>query len=206
MLLIGGTAFWTFWQLMFWMAVFNVDRHPWFVVLIDLDQTFAQNIGYLVVFWAVVEMAPPGLEGTTLALCTTVGNAGQTLANFIGVAFNGIFTVDTDHIAADSDATRRQYCYNSTAIIAVQWMYILCMCWMPSSFAHAKTEFQKRTVAKSTGWAKAATCFVCLAVFLGTLSTFMSFLCTCNVLFGGDGCESTFSCTAPGSLAETVLA
>ena len=40
---------------------------------------FAQNIGYLVVMWACVEMAPPDLEGTTLALATTIGNAGQRI-------------------------------------------------------------------------------------------------------------------------------
>ena len=37
------------------------------------------EVGYLVVMWACVEMAPTGLEGTTLALATTVGNAGQSL-------------------------------------------------------------------------------------------------------------------------------
>merc|ERR1711988_1094558 len=88
MLLIAGTAFWCVWQIAFWLVVFDVIRNPWFVVLIDMDQTFAQNIGYLVVMWAVVEMAPPGLEGTTLALTTTVANAGQSLGSCVVMLYN----------------------------------------------------------------------------------------------------------------------
>lgn len=207
LLLIGGTTFWTVWQLMFWLVVFDVDRHSWFVVLVDVDQTFAQSIGYLVVMWAVVEMAPKGLEGTTLALCTTVGNAGQSLAGFITVALNSMFSVSKTQIAADSDATRRQYCYNSMAVIAVQWLYILCLCWMPSSFAHSKKEFQKDMDTKSKSWARVAAFFVCFAIFLGTLSTFMAFLCPCNVLFGGHGCEPHFfSCSASESLVQLLQA
>ena len=47
------------------------------------------EVGYLVVMWACVEMAPTGLEGTTLALATTVGNAGQSLGTYVTMFYNG---------------------------------------------------------------------------------------------------------------------
>merc|ERR1711988_1455954 len=125
MLLIAGTAFWCVWQIVFWLVVFDVIRNPWFVVLIDMDQTFAQNIGYLVVMWAVVEMAPKNMEGTTLALATTVGNAGQSLGGYILVAFNAMFSLSQKQIEQDAVSTRWQYCYNSMAVILVQWAYLL---------------------------------------------------------------------------------
>merc|ERR1719238_1499192 len=94
MLLIAGTAFYVSFMFLFWLVVFDVVRNQWLVIFIDGNQTFAQNISYLVVMWAVVEMAPKGLEGTTLALATTVGNAGQAMGNFFVIFFNGLFQLD----------------------------------------------------------------------------------------------------------------
>merc|ERR1711957_284742 len=194
-LLIGGTAFWTIWQITFWLVAFDVDRHPWFVVLIDMDQTFAQSIGYLVIMWAVVEMAPEGIEGTTLALATTVGNAGQGMGGYIVVAFNAMFALDQQQLEGDSDATRRQYWYNSIAVVVMQWLYLLLLCWMPSGFSQSKERFQKEAATKSKVWGGVALFFVGFAVVWGTLSTLMTFMCPCNVIFGGPGCEPhLFSC------------
>merc|ERR1712070_544750 len=185
LLLIGGTTFWTVWQLMFWLVVFDVDRHSWFVVLVDVDQTFAQSIGYLVVMWAVVEMAPKGLEGTTLALATTVGNAGQAMGNFFVIFFNGLFQLDQKALEKDAPSTRSQYFYNSLAVIAVQCIYFLFLCWMPTNFQHAKESFQRQSQKRSLCMAVVATVAVCFSVIWGTLSVIMAFACPCNSIFGG---------------------
>merc|ERR1719198_1857457 len=97
-LLVFGTAFFVAVMFLFWLVVFDVVRNPWLVIFIDGDQQFAQNIGYLVVMWAVVEMAPPGIEGTSLALTTTVANAGQSLGNYITIALNSMFALSRDDL------------------------------------------------------------------------------------------------------------
>merc|ERR1719158_2717921 len=111
-LLVFGTAFYISMMFLFWLVVFDVVRNQWLVIFIDADQTFAQNIGYLVVMWACVEMAPVGIEGTTLALATTVANAGQGLGSYLIMGYNAIFALSRAEIDGDSEATRMQYLYN----------------------------------------------------------------------------------------------
>merc|ERR1719160_1592310 len=126
-LLLYGTAFYIAMMFLFWLVVFDVVRNQWLVIFIDCDQTFAQNIGYLVVMWACVEMAPAGIEGTTLALATSVGNAGQSLGSYVVMAYNACFALSRQDLAADSEYTRRQYMYNSLLVMATQCLYLLLL-------------------------------------------------------------------------------
>jgi len=201
-LLIGGLIFWTVFQLLFWFVVFDESlRQSWFVIMIDLDQTFGQNLGYLVIMWAVVPMAPDGIEGSTLALATTVGNAGQAMGQFVLIFFNHFFQLSKRQIADDQSSTRWQYAYNSLAVIAVQWAYVLAMGWMPTGYEMAKQRYQAELGKESKAWANLGVFLICFAVIWGTLSTIMAFACPCNSLFGGAGCSpGFFSCGSSQSV------
>lgn len=185
-LLIFGTVFFLAMMFLFWLVVFDVVRNPWLVIFIDGDQTFAQNIGYLVVMWAVVEMAPEGIEGTALALTTTVANAGQSLGGYVVMGYNALFTLSRKDIAGDSEATQYQYMYNSLLVMGTQLLYILLIAWMPSQKEQARQKFEEHRQSKC--WAVAAFLCVVMSLTWGIGSTFGALLCPCNAILGGEGC------------------
>merc|ERR1719160_1588542 len=154
-LLLYGTAFYIAMMFLFWLVVFDVVRNQWLVIFIDADQTFAQNIGYLVVMWACVEMAPTGLEGTTLALATTVGNAGQSLGTYVTMFYNGFFDLSREAIASDTAYVRRQYIYNALAVIATQCAYLLALRLMPDQKRDAREKFTQYLRSMPTAIASA---------------------------------------------------
>lgn len=185
-LLVFGTLFYIAIMFLFWLVVFDVVRNPWLVIFIDGDQTFAQNIGYLVVMWAVVEMAPPGIEGTTLALTTTVGNAGQSLGSYVVMAFNAMFALNREDIVGDSMYTRYQYMFNALACMAMQCVFILFIAWMPTQNLDARQKYLGG--GKSNAWGVVAFAFVVVALTWGIGSTLAALACPCSRILGGDGC------------------
>merc|ERR1711874_771613 len=120
----------------------------------------------------------------------SVGNAGQSLGNYIIMAFNAMFALNQKDLEKNQPKTWCQYWYNSMAVIVVQCLYFLLLCWMPRSFDHAKATFQ--SAAKSTGWASLALVLIVFCTVWGTLSAVMAFACPCNQIFGGDGCSPGF--------------
>jgi len=185
-LLVFGTVFFVAVMFLFWLVVFDVVRNPWLVIFIDGDQQFAQNIGYLVVMWAVVEMAPEGIEGTALALTTTVANAGQSLGGYVVMAYNAIFDLNRQDIVDDTLHTRYQYMFNSLLVMATQCLYMLILAWMPSQKEDARQKFEERQ--RSRGWAAAALACVILSSTWGIGSTIAALFCSCSQILGGDGC------------------
>merc|ERR1712232_1369731 len=185
-LLVFGTVFFVAVMFLFWLVVFDVVRNPWLVIFIDGDQQFAQNIGYLVVMWAVVEMAPPGIEGTTLALATTVGNAGQSLGGYVIMAYNAIFNLSREDIIMDSLHTRYQYMYNAILCMVTQCLFMLFLVWMPSQKLDARTKYLQGE--RSSKWGIFAFAFVVLALTWGIGSSLAALACSCSPVLGGDGC------------------
>jgi len=185
-LLVAGTFFYVIVMFLFWLVVFDVVRDPWLVIFIDADQTFAQNIGYLVVMWACVEMAPDGLEGTTLALATTVSNAGQALGNYVAMGFNACFALTRADISADSEYTRKQYMYNSLAVMGVQCLYMILLTWVPNAKVSAKAQFLQGR--QSVPLAVLAVVFVVFALLWGSSTTIAALFCPCSRILGGSGC------------------
>jgi len=192
-LLIFGTAFYCSIMFLFWLVVFDITRNPWLVIFIDGDQTFAQNIGYLVVMWAVVEMAPPGIEGTTLALTTTVGNAGQSLGGYIVMGYNAIFSLSREDIIGDSSYTRHQYMFNAITVMVTQCFFLCFISWMPPQKEEARVKYVNAT--KSSAWGIVAFTFVVIAMTWGIGSTLAALACPCNPILGGDGCPDGCSST-----------
>merc|ERR1712046_172958 len=129
-------------------------------------------------------MAPKGIEGTTLALTTTVGNAGQTLANFITMGLGGMFALTRDDLQADSMHTRFQYMYNSLAVMAIQCFFMLFFCWMPKSMADAKAKYMAAPASNSWRWF--ATLLVVFSVVWGSGTTVFALFCPDNSIIGGD--------------------
>jgi hypothetical protein len=188
-LLIGGSLFYVGIMFLFWLVVLDIVRNQWLVIFIDADQTFAQNIGYLVVMWACVEMAPPGIEGTTLALATTVGNAGQSLGTYLTMAFNAVFAISREDIALDNDAVRRKYLYNSLAVMAVQCLYFSCLGLLPNQKEDAKRKFDLHN--RSRCLAIVAVSLISVAIFWGVGTTLAALWCSCSPLLGGGGCDGS---------------
>lgn len=188
-LLAFGTAYFLFFIVTFWLVVFDVGpfRNPWFVVFIDADQTFAQAVGYLVVMWACVEMAPPGIEGTTLALTTTVGNAGQSIGNYITIALNSMFQLSRDDLQAGAHNrhTQMEYFFNALVVMALQSAFMLFFPWMPKSMAHAKDMYTRGITSKA--WAVVATILVVFAVVWGAGTNIGAVICPNNSILGGHG-------------------
>lgn len=191
-LLVFGSIFFIAVMFLFWLVVFDVARNPWLVVFIDGDQQFAQNIGYLVVMWAVVEMAPAGIEGTALALTTTVANAGQSLGGYVIIAYNGIFSLSRQDLERDSTYTRYQYMYNSLLVMATQCLYMLFLAWMPSQKEDARQKFGSSRHSKA--WAVAALFCVFISLTWGLATTIAALFCPCSQILGGSGCAN--GCTS----------
>lgn len=202
-LLIFGTLYFVFFLFAFWLVIFDVGpfRNQWFVVLIDADQTFAQSVGYLVAMWACVEMAPAGIEGTTLALTTTIGNAGQSIGSYVTIAFNAIFALSQadlltnldgspctpkpgEHCAGSQD-TRMQYMYNAIAVMICQFAFMLFFAWMPTSMTNSSERYlKKETSSNMRVW---AVILVIFAVTWGSGTTIAAMICPDNSIVGGDG-------------------
>lgn len=191
-LLIFGTIFFVAVMFLFWLVVFDVVRNPWLVIFIDGDQQFAQNIGYLVVMWAVVEMAPEGIEGTALALTTTVANAGQSLGGYVVMAYNAMFALSRQDIIEDSMHTRYQYMLNASLVMVTQCLYILLIAWMPSQKEDARQKFEQRHHSKP--WAIVALACVIVSLTWGIGSTIAALFCPCLQVLGGSGCPN--GCTS----------
>jgi len=199
-LAVFGTVYYCTTICMFWLVVFGKEdsffRSSPFVMIIDGDQNLAQGIGYLVVMWACVEMAPPGLEGTTLALTTTIGNAGQGMGGFITTFLNSFFPVTQEemtcsvhHVAAHAQQT---YFHSALVVMVLQCAFLVMLGWLPTSMADSKQRFE----AASNSSCVRIVCVVLLiyamfsTLFLQVIGTLT---CPGFILFGGGG----GSCTTP---------
>eukprot|EP00747_Dinoflagellata_sp_TGD_P216276 gnl/TRDRNA2_/TRDRNA2_88849_c0_seq1.p1 gnl/TRDRNA2_/TRDRNA2_88849_c0~~gnl/TRDRNA2_/TRDRNA2_88849_c0_seq1.p1 ORF type:complete len:580 (+),score=73.80 gnl/TRDRNA2_/TRDRNA2_88849_c0_seq1:94-1740(+) len=185
-LLIGGTALYIGIMFLFWLVVFDVVRNQWLVIFIDADQTFAQNIGYLVVMWACVEMAPVGIEGTTLALATSVGNAGQSLGGYLTMGYNAAFALSREDLRLDTEHTRQQYIYNAILVMATQCLYIPFLAWMPNQKQDARQKFERMDNSRVLAFLAMAA--VLFAASWGAGTTIAGLFCACSPVLGGSGC------------------
>jgi len=202
-LLVFGTFYFVVFLFAFWLVIFDVGpfRNQWFVVVIDADQTFAQSVGYLVAMWACVEMAPPGIEGTTLALTTTIGNAGQSLGSYVTIAFNSMFDLSQAALLTNIDGTpctpspgehcagsmhtRYEYMYNAIAVMICQCLFMLFFAWMPTSMTDSAERYAKHET--SSNFRVWAVILVIFAVTWGSGTTIAAMICPDNSILGGDG-------------------
>lgn len=185
-LLVLGTTFYVSTSFLFFLVVFGVIREPWFVIFIDSDKTLGQNVSYLVVFWAIVEIVPQGVEGTTQAFTTTVCLAGGALGGYFVMGYNALFALSRQDIAGDSLHTRYQYMYNSLLCMVTQCAFVLFLEWMPSQREDARLKFLK--AGSSNVWRAATLSALVLALAWGIGSSLAALACPCARLLGGDGC------------------
>ena len=86
-------------------------------------------IGWLTAIWATNEMAPPGLEGTALAIATTSSNAANGIAtnlkNLIGAQFKNLRTKAAYTDPLLQDQTERDWAINLVITMGINLCALL---------------------------------------------------------------------------------
>eukprot|EP00928_Gymnodinium_smaydae_P073936 TRINITY_DN57032_c0_g1_i1.p1 TRINITY_DN57032_c0_g1~~TRINITY_DN57032_c0_g1_i1.p1 ORF type:complete len:534 (+),score=70.21 TRINITY_DN57032_c0_g1_i1:39-1640(+) len=185
-LYVYGELVYLFLMMLFWLVVFDVFRCPLFVMFIDADKTAAAYSAFMVLSWAAVEMAPKGLEGTTVALALNVGNAGWCFGGYLTRVYNGFFELSRDQIRMDDTHVHWQYIQNAMLVIVTQMAFFPFLCWVPTQKDDARRRFQLHQTSVLKGIA--ATVLAAFAVLWAVGSTVGGLFCSCAQIFGGTGC------------------
>merc|ERR1711976_440325 len=110
-------------------------------------------------------MAPKGLEGTAIAMTTTIANSGQTVAGYVNTVLTGIFGLNANPLP-DIPDNRLAYVGNSSCVILGQWMFVAVLfIWLPRDRTHAAALIAHGV--QNAPWAKATLAVVSFAVFWG---------------------------------------
>lgn len=174
-------------MMLFWLVVYDVVRNQWFVLFVDIDFVFAQNVAFLVVVWYAAETSPPGMEGVSFSLASTMGNSGAVLGNYVTMGLSGCFQLDAAALNRDDATVRDQYMYNSLAVMALKVAFLAFLAWLPAQRRQAKEDFTARK--SSTVWAAVAVLLACFGVLWGAVCNVAGLSCSCARILGGEGCS-----------------
>jgi len=194
----------TFMGLLSLMIVYNINRSPWFWVFTQVDTTILGMIGWMTAIWACNEMAPPGLEGTALALATTSNNAAISVSVFFRNLIGGMFPLLSsgngarDYLKPEAED---QFAYNIYIVMAVNLFGLVFMWLLPYQKAQARRRFQ--TWGSSTPYGFVGIAIVSVAMFYGTSTNLATLFCPCSPTWGGSGCIEGTCTFATAGAAES---
>mmetsp|Transcript_15012 Transcript_15012/g.24415 ORF Transcript_15012/g.24415 Transcript_15012/m.24415 type:complete len:561 (-) Transcript_15012:26-1708(-) len=164
-------------------------RSPLFYIFVSSDTSFVQNINYMVSLWATNEIAPYGLEGTTYALVTSIGNVAQSLSqafitNMVGKIWPSQANLEGANVAQD-------FMLNTVVVCLIMFCGAFALPLLPSQKANARYRRDNWGLNKTMGdIALSVVAFLCAwCLFI----TFMGMSCPGYWLYGGpgDSCDST---------------
>jgi hypothetical protein len=171
------------------LIVFNVTRDPWFWVFTQVDSTVLSFIGWLTAIWATNEMAPPGLEGTALAIATTSSNASGALSTYFRNLIGGQFQLRGKARYTDpavQDVTERDWAINLLVTMAINLCGLVFMWLLPNQREQARRRYQTWGSGVQFGFVGLG--IICFAMFYGSITNIATLLCSCDEKWGGDGC------------------
>jgi hypothetical protein len=180
------------------LIVYNVTRDPWFWIFTQVDSTVLSMIGWLTAIWATNEMAPPGLEGTALAIATTSSNASGALSTYFRNLIGGQFKLRGKARYTDPEQqenTQRDWAINLLITMAIN-LFALSFLWLlPNQKAQARRRYQ--TWGSSIAFGFLGLGIILFAMFYGSITNIATLLCSCSEAWGGDGC-------VPGTCTDKV--
>mmetsp|Transcript_5281 Transcript_5281/g.9354 ORF Transcript_5281/g.9354 Transcript_5281/m.9354 type:complete len:561 (-) Transcript_5281:20-1702(-) len=160
-------------------------RTPLYYIFINTDTTIVQNIGYMITMWSVNELALDGLEGTSLALATTMTNVAMTLAQTYVTNMLGKPFPDLQQLAGPN--VTHQYVMNYVVVSVVNLSALLFLWLLPNQKEDARARKENWGNSKKFGIFMITFCFLLIAFNL--LVVMGGMLCPGSPVFGGQGTD-----------------
>merc|ERR1712176_1537732 len=86
-LIICGSMLCIFFNVLYFLIIFDVIRSPWFYIFTDVSSTFMYTLNFLASVFCMVEVTEPNYETITYSLITTSSNAVTPLSAVVSYQF-----------------------------------------------------------------------------------------------------------------------
>ncbi|KAI9912803.1 hypothetical protein PsorP6_005648 [Peronosclerospora sorghi] len=170
-------------------TVFNVLRHRYFWLYMQVLAAPALALRFLVLIFPIVELAPRGIESTTYGLVVTFRTIAVPLATSAYKAMDSYFALSDDHVRRDLPSTRSHICYT----FGIGWAFQLVSLGLLGLLPRQKLEVHQLRYfggySIRSGWfiVFLLVSLILLVTTANVLSLFES--TSCLFIAGGSGCK-----------------
>mmetsp|Transcript_16381 Transcript_16381/g.21993 ORF Transcript_16381/g.21993 Transcript_16381/m.21993 type:complete len:240 (+) Transcript_16381:263-982(+) len=209
-LILFGSIVVTFFNVLYFLIVFDIFQHAWFYIFTDVSAQFMYTLNFLASVFCMVEVAEPGYEAITYSLITTVSNTVSPLSLVISYQFLAFFPAlnTQEGIATDTDEVRWDFAMLHMLTIVINLTSLLALPLLPRQ----KKE-TRELVARgehSVFWGKFALYSAMIFLAYSTMVTFATVVLHdvygCFKILGGAGCSAEESSFPAYVMVGCVLA
>jgi len=204
-----GSMLVTFFNVLYFLIVFDIFRNPWFYIFTDVTQSFMYTLNFTATLFSTVEISEPGFEAITYSLITTAANSVTPLSAVISYQILSFFPSlhSQRSIAQDTSAVRADFATLHLIMIVINLTSLLFLPLLPRQ----KKETQDIVALGETSrfWGRLALLSALTFLIYSSVVTFMTVAAAdvygCFKILGGEGCSAEESSTPAYALVAGVL-
>lgn len=202
-----GSGLVTFFNLLYFIIVFDFWRNVWFYIFTDVTEKFIYSVNFITSLFCMVEVAEPGYEALTYALITSASNSVSPLSSVISYQLLSFFPdLNTQQsIAMDTNEVRTQFATLHTITIIINLSSLLVLPMLPRQKKETRDLCLQGETSSFWGRFALGSMFTFLAY--STLVTFITVarhdVYGCFKIFGGGGCSADES-SAPAYILVSI--
>lgn len=198
-LIWAGSMLSTFFNLLYFIIVFDLWRNPWFYIFTDVSAQFMYTLNFMASLLCMVEVAEPGFESITYSLITTASNTVTPLSAVISYQFLAFFPAlnSQKSIKEDTPEVRKEFATLHMLVILVNLSSLIALPMLPRQKKEVREIVESGET--STFWSYFSLISAFIFLVYSTVVTFMTVASAdvygCYKILGGGGCSADESST-----------
>jgi len=188
-----GTIFVTFWNVLYFLIIFDIYRNVWFYIFTDVSKNFIYTLNYMAASYCIVAISETGFEIIIYALYTSATNVVVPLATVVSNQLMSFFP-DLDkqeQLETDTDSIRRDMAYLHLIVIIINLSSLLSLPILQPQRREARELMARGETSFYWGLFTMISGFV--FIIYSTVATFLKVAKAetygCYKILGGEGCS-----------------